>query len=168
MKNTFLFLALLMALVLVANSHARLNYAWSYEELLRLADLVVVATAITTKETTERTTIEKTRYNSINPPFKAVGLETTFSVQTILKGKLPEKTFVLHHYREANPSAQVNAGPMQVTFKSDKTIVYLLFLTRESDGRYAAVSGQIDPAFSIKRIQDVEGASIVFPSDPTK
>jgi hypothetical protein len=45
-------------------------------------------------------------------------------------------------------------GPELLSFESKGSTLYLLFLVRERDGRYAPVTGQTDPAlYSVIRLQ---------------
>ncbi len=67
-----------------------------------------------------------------------------------MKGDKTLKTIVLHHYRLKDPTRIPPNGPDFVSFKPpfdlEKSERFMLFLKRESDGKYAPVSGQIDPA----------------------
>jgi len=78
---------------------------------------------------------------------KSIGVETVFAVSAVLKGDATVKQFTLHHYREAKPSI-ASDGPSLVRFDPSDMKArssYLLFLVRESDGRFAPVGGQTDP-----------------------
>jgi hypothetical protein len=43
---------------------------------------------------------------------------------------------------------------MLVSFNQEDKKRYLMFLQKEADGRYIAVCGQTDPAYSIKELVD--------------
>lgn len=57
---------------------------------------------------------------------------------------------MLHHYLRTAEIAMIMDGPMFVAFQPKEGKSYLMFLKREPNGRYAAVSGQIDPDDAIK------------------
>ena len=69
-----------------------------------------------------------------------------------------EKTnrFVLHHYRLAKTNELMINGPNFVGFDPAQHNSFLLFLTKESDRRYAPVTGQTDPGlFSVLKLEGV-------------
>jgi hypothetical protein len=123
---------------------ARFLNSWPYQEMFAKSDFVVIAKpAVATRDTVERTTIQS---------YAFAGVVTEFETLLVLKGS-GSKRFVLHHYRETEPSVN---GPTTMTFdpqKHDKP--YLLFLVRESDGRFAPVAGQIDLDFSVQELSGV-------------
>lgn len=119
----------------------------TYQELFDRADAVVIAIPRVTSETDERIVLP-----GIRPDVPAAGVNTTLKVQAWLKGT-PVETPLLHHYRLAIPAQPQVNGPLLLDFDRDDARTYLMFLTRESDGRYAPVAGQTDPAgFSVFRI----------------
>ena len=150
--------AMIIAAVLaccVPRSTARPIITLQYQELLNKSDMVVIATPLTkTVDTDEHLPgiVSQDQYGTHSPVY-SVGVETTFAVSAVLKGDTTVEAFVLHHYRTASKEPAVN-GPLLVFFDSLRQSSYLLFLTRESDGRYAPTGGQTDPAF--KAIQKIE------------
>ncbi len=50
-------------------------------------------------------------------------------------------------------------APELVAFDPDEKKQYLLFLKRESDGRYSAVVGQTDPADAVREVRRAEPAA---------
>src|ERR1700681_2017198 len=115
----------------------RLIKDWSFQEMFAKSDVVVIATPISTKDTGEHSTL-----TDLSPPVTVLGLSTEFEVRLVLKGDTKIKTFVLHHYRLAHDEPMVH-GPAPVTFNSKwRWTPFLLFLVKESDGRYAPVTGQ--------------------------
>ena len=62
-------------------------------------------------------------------------------------------TIVLHHYKEAD-GPTIN-GPGLVTFDPKDRKQYLMFLTRDRDGEYIAVSGQTDPDQSVEALREL-------------
>lgn len=152
MKTTIL--ALLTSLFLVFQSHARLLEAWTYDALNDKATLVVVATPVEVAETSELAAlpnIATVHTNGTQEPVMGNGVETRFKVLTILKGARNLKELVLHHFALASPSA--SRGPLLVSFKPEDKKQFLMFLQKEADGRYVAVSGQTDPQCSIIGIE---------------
>ena len=130
-------LTTVLILLWIGTANARAVRTWSYQELLDKADLVVIATATATKDTAEHIDL---------PGFTAqpvIGVETRFEVSVVLKGDTTLKDLVLHHYR-ADVLKAPN-GPNLVTFDPTKQRAFLLFLVRETDGRYAPAFGQVDP-----------------------
>jgi hypothetical protein len=145
----------LLAIALLAGavlpSQARLMAVLSYQELLDRSDLVVIARPrAITADTTERAfllDIFRQDKDGKQSEIAAIGVETAFKIDAVLKGDKSVEQFVLHHYREANsPGVQVN-GPFLVSFDPANPSSYLLFLVRETDGRFAAAGGQTDPGF---------------------
>ena len=141
-------LPMLLLLALPAFVSGRLMYGWSYEEMFEQADLVVIAKPVATKETAETNTLP-----DIRPDIKVIGLATEFEVRTVMKGNVTNR-FVLHHYRFAETHEAMPMDPHLVSFDAAKQNCFLLLLTRESDGRYAPVSGQTDPGvFSVLKLE---------------
>jgi len=82
-----------------------------------------------------------------------VGIESSFEVETVLKGEWPVNRFVLYYRRMASPPAQPTAGgPMLVSFDPKKKIRYLMFLKLDKEGRFESVTGLTDPALGIKEL----------------
>ena len=127
---------------------ARLHEHWPYDRLTKEADAIVIATPLSAHDTAERTTlpnIVRTDTNKVRSAIPAIGVETRFTILSVLKGDTNTTDIVFHHLREAEkPSAQDN-GPGLVTFDPKEKKRFLLFLKRESDGRYAPLTGQTDP-----------------------
>ncbi|HEY5792546.1 MAG TPA: hypothetical protein VIS74_04565 [Chthoniobacterales bacterium] len=144
-------LLILSVICLIIDTQARIVPAWPFSEMEKRADLVIIGIPKPTEETGEKIQIEKTPFNSIHPPFNAIGLNTPFQVEAVLKGDKKIKEIILHHYRT---DASLPDGPSLVRFDKTNRSPYLLFLSREPDGRYQAVTGQIDPAFSIRKLEN--------------
>jgi len=139
-KFTICLLILTTALL----AHGRLVKRWSYKELYDQADLVVIAQHISTTNTTERAVLP-----NILPDIHVIGLSSEFDIEVVMKGEGISKTLTLHHYKlvPLPPNTILENGPNLASFfNGNENTRYLLFLHRESDGRYAPVSGQTDPA----------------------
>jgi hypothetical protein len=150
------YLILLMTFCLVFASHARLTEGLPYDAQNDKAALVVIATPTTVAETSELVALPNivTVHNDgTKEDVMGKGVETTFDVLTVLKGERATKTLVLHHFKLAKPGVGFN-DPMLVSFKPQDKKRYLMFLQKEADGRYVAVCGQTDPAYSIKELVD--------------
>ena len=126
----------------------------SYKELFEKSDLVVIATPKTkttdTKECAYLPNIMRLDGNGNESRVGSIGVETVFAVAAVLKGEKTIKDFTLHHYREAQTGEGEMNGPSLVFFDpSDQSHQksYLLFLVRESDGRFAPTGGQTDPGY---------------------
>ncbi len=126
---------------------------WPYEKLAKEADLIVIATPAATKETKEKLDIPsvfRRGPDGICRPVPGMGLETTFNVLAVLKGNKDLKSFVFFHLREAEPQTVSVNGPGLVSFDARQKKRFLLFLKRDADGRYSALTGQTDPDGSVK------------------
>lgn len=144
-----------MSLFFVFESHARLFQALSYDMLNDKATLIVVAIPTKVAETSELTSLPNIATVHTNGTQEAVmgkGVETSFKVLTVLKGERNVKQVVLHHFALA--AAPVSRGPLLVSFKPEEKKQFLMFLQKEADGRYVAVSGQTDPVLSIVGIEN--------------
>jgi hypothetical protein len=136
---------------------ARRIESWPYERLFKEADLVVIAQATATESSQDKTT---------DNPWKAefLGLNNTFQVKAVLKGKPAEGTINVLHFR-LKDGLRLEDGPLFVTFRQkgirlelkDRTVKlgvseYLLFLKTGKDGRYEPVSGRVDPELSVREV----------------
>ncbi len=117
---------------------ARIIESWTHQEMFEKADLVVIASVVSTKDTSERGTL----LNNI----PVVGVVTEFEISLILKGKQSAPTISLRHYRlQSDDDLMIVNGPRLIRLaKAQPT--WLLFLTREPSGTYSPVTGQTDPA----------------------
>ncbi len=129
---------------------------WDYDRLKAEADLVVVATPLSTKELEEHTVlpgIQQLGPDGKALPVAAIGLEANFEINVILKGAWPLNRLILHYLREARPPAQpAVGGPLLVSFDPKKKIRYLMFLKLDKEGRFYSVTGQTDPGLAIKEL----------------
>jgi hypothetical protein len=122
----------------------------SFQEMFDKADLVVVATAIKTKDTNERKklididVVETTRPDLLKD--EVIGVETEFQTRLTLKGPKDMRKFLLHHYRLAVEEEGGYGAPNLIQIPSQRRPTFLMFLIKEKDGRYAPVTGQFDPA----------------------
>jgi hypothetical protein len=147
------YLTLLMTFCLVLESHARRTQALDYDTQNDKATIVVIATPTKIVETSELAALPNIATVHPDGTQEAVmgkGVETSFKVLTVLKGERDIKQLVLHHYALA--SAPASRGPDLVSFKPEDKKRFLMFLQKEADGRYVAVCGQTDPAYSIREI----------------
>lgn len=126
----------------------RVSTRLPYDELTRQADLIVIATPLSVRDTGQKTTIPGIRRG--NDPVPAIGMETTFDVVAVLKGDSGGKKIVLYHLREENPPKVSANGPALASFDPGKKKRYLLFLKHEKDDQYSPAAGQLDPADTVK------------------
>ena len=126
-----------------------------YGELTKKADLIVIASAQSSRDVTEI-------FNFLN--VEVIGVETVFHTAALLKDtrpaaqkaeseQKPEKTFVLYHYRLANPETPIVDGPMLVYFDLKDKAQYLMFLRDAGEGRYEPLTTQYDADFSIEKLR---------------
>jgi hypothetical protein len=145
-----------VALVLVSAlalpfAGARNIEQWSYEELFAKSDFVVIARLVSkTHDTKERSVL---RHN-ISPGVDVIGVVTEFESELVIKGSR-RKTFTLHHYRMAPFDGVMLNGPGLVSFEPGPVPQpFLMFLVRESDGRFAPVAFQTDLSTSVQQLHD--------------
>jgi hypothetical protein len=150
-------LAILTVALCLPLAHARLIESWPYERLLKEADVVVIGKAVSSKDSKET-------FQHKNWSVDLFGVDTTFSVEAVVKGKLDGDKLTLLHYR-LKPGVRVENGPLLVSFRMKSMEVnlktgklhlarpsYLLFLKKRADGRFEAVSGQIDPELAVREM----------------
>ena len=138
---------LLFSCCMPGSASARLIATPTYQTLYDRSDAVLIATPQASTDTDERIALP-----GLHPDVPAIGVNTPLQVQVWLKGG-PTAASVLHHYRLASPAQPLLNGPLLLDFRRDDAPTLLFFLVRESDGRYAPVAGQTDPAgFSVFRI----------------
>jgi RHS repeat-associated protein len=92
--------------------------------------------------------------NRVELPTMGVFLQPDpkFESCLVLKGDKKIARFQLHHYRyrSADDEDAVANTPEFVKITRGRKTTFLLFLVRESDGKYVPVTGQTDPAlFSV-------------------
>jgi len=157
---------ILMSLVLLSLPlllHARLVPMWSYDELFKQSDLVVIAQPTNSVDVTDRMQKWESTF---------IGINTTFKIDHVVKGDLKSSDMTMLHYRMKSGELMEN-GPCLVSFRTQDiryTVedgpkvhrsgpgTYLLFLKKLDDRRYEAVTGQIDPVFSVKELTEpIEG-----------
>ncbi len=150
---------------------ARVHEIWPAAKLTEKADVVIIARFISTEDAK----------NSDKPPEAfpdLVGVESTFQVLAVIKGKVEKKQIVVSHFRYPKAAGREKGngnvsrdsddvelvsfrqtpdidGPTLLRFKPDpdEPLRYLMFLKRRKDGRYECVSGQVDPAVSVNKLE---------------
>lgn len=142
--------AIVLALVVsnqVASARITAIDEFDFGDLAGKSDVVVIGHVLAVKATSEQATLP-----DISPPTKVQGVETRFFVDSVLKGELSGHVVVLHHYKLADPGELMRNGPLLVSLVPNKYRHYLLFLKRDTDGRYVPAVGQTDAADSVRRI----------------
>ena len=130
---------------------------WPYDKLTAEADLIVIATPTTVKDTGKKTElpggIRMTGDDNVPRAIPAIAMEATFEVLSVLKGDEKGKDFIFHYLRqEPPPTKPIINGAGLVTFDPSRKQRYLLFLRREPEGGYSSLTGQIDPIMGIKEL----------------
>lgn len=146
------FLILVLLFCVPRTMNARIVKPWTYQEMFNKADLVVVAEVLSTKDTEERSALQ-----DLEPHVDVIGIVTEFKSRLVIKGSKNVKTFQLHHYRFQSEDDRLAANSPDLVEISGQHQVFLLFLVKESDGRYAPVSGQTDPA--LFAVLELKGAA---------
>jgi hypothetical protein len=137
-----------LALACAASIAKRPVRLWSSEDLVKEADVVVIATV-------QSSTHDAKNHKYTNPKSETwVDVDTDFAVQATLKGKNVEKRLTLRHKRYYSPTANISVvdGPAFVTFSSKTKTAFLLFLKQDAEGVYEPVTGQYDPDQSFNRL----------------
>ena len=165
--SSFLCAYVVVAAVIAEPLHARLLENWPYDRLFKEADLVVIAIAGESTDTKDR--FSKKGWN-----VEFIGQDTQFVAKSTLKGKLgADKKLTVLHYRLPE-GVLVNNGPLLVKFRKDTAMLqgtingtafkaglgrpdYMLFLRLRKDGRYEPLSGEVDPALSIREMHEPNG-----------
>jgi hypothetical protein len=136
---------LMIALIIPLAAPGRLVPSVRYQGMYDRADLVAIGKPSGTRDTKERGGLPGGPTGWL-----VVGLSTEFDISLVLKGERDLKRCILHHYRQSDPGQLLRDGPHFISFAQKGSKPFLLFLKRESDGRFAPVSGQEDPAlFSV-------------------
>ncbi|TXI48850.1 MAG: hypothetical protein E6Q50_09135 [Lysobacter sp.] len=142
-----LFLGLL---AIPQSAQTRLIATPNEQELFDRADAVVIVVPHAGHDTAEKAVLP-----NIRPDVHVVGVTTELKVKVWLKGGPRTPKIDLHHYRLDwnKTTGPMHNGPLLLDFHTAETRTYLMYLVRESDGRYAPATGQTDPAgFSVLRL----------------
>src|SRR5262245_58352313 len=83
---------------------------WPYERLFKEADLVVIARAVDTAACADRTTENLWR-------IEFIGVNTTVTLQSVLKGKVEGNTIRVLHF-QVKDGVKIEDGPSFVTFRT--------------------------------------------------
>jgi hypothetical protein len=135
-------LILLVSTLLLATmpaSHARLTRIWSYNDLAKEADVVMIVSVSSVSERTG------TKEDFHGQPFDSV--LTKFKVHSVLKGKYDATSFDLHHVAYPTDTCVIaNGWVFQWFDKPDE--FFLVFLKSATSGALEPVSGQEDLKWS--------------------
>jgi len=163
--NTFRLTFFAGVLLVTSTSHARLIRTWTYDDLVKESDLVVIANVVDAKVVPTTEDLSVNGLATFGHPFQQI--ETAIRVRAVIKGKYEQKRLDMVHFRydpkDTHPTIN---PPTLIEFpKSDRiarTIGegnervygkdYLLFLKVGKDGKYRPVTGQVDPLFSVREV----------------
>jgi hypothetical protein len=130
--------------------------AWSYKTLFEESDLVVVVEPIAVRDATVQ--------DKLIPPSGQrehfVGVVTSFKVLAIVKGKIDQQSLQMKHFTLKAESKGLGNPPEVVSFKyalpdpQKAPCTFMLFLRRLPNGDLEFVTGQVDPAFSVKQLKE--------------
>lgn len=137
----------------------RLLQIWSYELLVRKADLIIVAIPVSVRDVEPRTEYPQLAgvlLDGSHTRTPAIWIETSFARLVVLKGEDPGPQIAVRHLRWPELLSLVNDPPQFVKFDPKQKQEYLLFLKREAD-QWVPVTGQVDPVYSVKNLGNPEG-----------
>jgi hypothetical protein len=151
-------LGLAVAVTSFCTLQAREIEMWPYDRLKSEADVVVVGLPEKSEDSGE----------IINAPLwqtDFVGVNTTFKITGVLKGRPHAETLVVFHLRLPE-GKHLDPSPLLAAFRNEPLQVeakkygltghskpeYLMFLRRRQDGRYEPVSGPLDAAHAIREM----------------
>jgi hypothetical protein len=161
-----------MATCLGSIVQAREVNDWDYATLSTRADLIAIGTRTSTKSVDfDFSRVEPWRsilaLPRIGPQVGAILVAevTEFDVAAILKGEIQTRSISVFHFSFSKDQQFIENGPhffreglltprdrMQPLRKDGP---YLLFLKRNSDGRFEPVTGQDDGAFSVRLLRSL-------------
>src|SRR6266481_7572707 len=145
-------ISLALSLSLAELGHARIAQSWTYEEMFNKADLVVLARFVSSEDTNERSVLKE----NLPQPVDVLGVISRFDTCLILKGPKDVTKFELHHYKLNGPP--VGNGPALIRVTAGRQPAFLMFLVKETNGRYVPVTGQSDPA--VFSVLELNGAAL--------
>ena len=137
-------LAAIILATTTSASHARPVHLWSYDELARKADLVLI---VSVAKPTERTGAQETFHSG-----QLDKVRTELKVHAVLKGKYDSANIELMHLAEPiDPHILFVDGWGFMWFK-ERDDMFLVFLIKSDDGKLAPVTGQEDLNISFVKI----------------
>ena len=169
-------IALAVTYLSCSDIQARPVADWDYDHLVGYADLVVVATVVSSKRV-------RFDFDAVEPwtswlqapegpKMRAllVAEVTTFRVKASLKGNAGGSTIDVFHFSLTGPLPRslegtprlfkkglamgIVSGDVRST-RERGTENYLLFLKQRKDGLFDPVTGQVDSAYSVKQIRNL-------------
>lgn len=173
-KRVMLLMVLAVGMLLTFHTttvSGRIVESWDYDKLFKDALLVVIAVPVKTDPAAD-----VWKENDWNHHVEAQN--TTFKVKHVIQGKLVGDQIKLLHFKFGrlkkgfDPDKlehMIRNGPSFVEFPIGDAAAarekggrrapdeYLLFLKKLYDGRYAPVSGHLDPDPSIREVSRVRG-----------
>ena len=139
-------MAVVPLVIALAFSGSQAGHVWTFDELTAKADLVVIASHISSQDTGRRRT-----HPELKGDVRAIEMRTELRVLQVLKadptGTVRKgATVALRHYTVIGQDS-FNVG--SVLRFGEPGHPYMLFLVHEPDGLYEPVSGQIFPTDSV-------------------
>jgi len=145
-------------IILVASSvMARPVRSWTYDELLKEADVVAIVEVAKIQNT-------KTKLEGHGDPKQYQGKQATVVVGLSVKGE-KLRTFEFHFFTYSTPNMIPPNGAMFPDLSSAEKSHYLVFLKRNADGVLIPVGGHYDGSVSIRALE--KNGIIRIENDPT-
>jgi hypothetical protein len=136
-------LCVVLALAAISVAHARPVKIWQPAELLKEADVVVIATAKATTDIKDQQ-LDEAKADTW------VAVETEFDVQAVVKGTWKQQSISVRHHRvfDKQSAIPVPSGPVFIDFDPAKKNSYQIYLKLTKEGWYVPLTGEQDPGDS--------------------
>ena len=147
MKYRVIPFAVLFLAISLSVGDARLVQLWNYSDLAEKSTLIVIATFEKSSDTED----EREFGGS-----KAIGIDSTFKVLSVLKGKVENEKVTVRHYKyDKSETVKIN-GCRFISFPENDETAYLIFLKEDEGKNIVPVTGQNDPVGSFKIISNAK------------
>jgi hypothetical protein len=151
MKHTVVPFAVLFLVISLSVGDARLVQLWNYSDLVEKSTLIIIATHEKSADTKDE------REFGVS---KSVGVDSTFKILSVLKGKIEGEKVIVRHYKYDKSVTAITNGCRFISFPEDDKTTYLIFLKQDEGKNIVPVTGQNDPVDSFKVISNVKEAPI--------
>ena len=150
MKYIVIPFAVLFLAISLSIGDARPVKMWDYSELTKESTLIVIATYEKSADTDDK---------SVLGGSSVVGVDSTFKVLSVLKGKIESDKVIVHHYKYDKSTVGVTNGCRFISFPENDKTTYLIFLKEDEGKNIVPVTGQYDAVDSFKIISNANASA---------